>query len=227
MRINGAIEIFGKKIIIDVQAPDDENEIIIINKKPDQELISKSDFPIEFLGLSVIALAELKNNGFISLGDIVVNGEIASAINNLGDRTIAEVKDALSKAQEFMVEIGNGKNTPVQTEPRKRTELTAETMRHKDVTTVAPNTTAVKLVGSPDNPQNIFGEKVTTNSPIDVLDVKEDRIVNLRHNGINTIGELTSKSLKDLKDIEGIGDYKSRGIRDALKKVGFSLKPAE
>jgi hypothetical protein len=70
MIIKGVVEVEGVRLVINVEAPDDEREIHVTNIHPSFLVVSKERWPIEFLDLNPEVYTALKTAGIITLGDI-------------------------------------------------------------------------------------------------------------------------------------------------------------
>lgn len=71
MRIKGAIEIEGIRLVVDIEAPDNEREVFVTNISPSFLVIPRARWPVEFLELDSEVIEAARTAGIQRLSDLV------------------------------------------------------------------------------------------------------------------------------------------------------------
>lgn len=101
MKIEGVIEAEGVKLHIDVDVPDDQEEVYITNVHPNCFVVPKERWRIEFLGLPPEVSKKLQDRGILFLGQL--NHENGEGAIGLDENETRAVSDALKKLGEMAI----------------------------------------------------------------------------------------------------------------------------
>ena len=102
MKIQGVIEVEGIKLHIDIDAPDNHQDIYVANVHPNCLVVPKERWYIEYLDLSVEAVKELKQQQINNLGQLT-NGQWQISREGLSEQTNQELVQALECLRQMAI----------------------------------------------------------------------------------------------------------------------------
>ncbi|MBI2636699.1 MAG: hypothetical protein HYW81_00700 [Parcubacteria group bacterium] len=100
MRIKGVVEVEGVRLHVDIQAPDEREDVYVTNLHPNCLVVPKERWYVEFLGLSQSAQVELAAENIRHLGQLT-DGEWKLSRNGLTEATTSELNAALQHLREM------------------------------------------------------------------------------------------------------------------------------
>lgn len=206
MRIQGMLTVEGIRLHVDIESFDNERELFVTNVHPSCLVIPRERWRVEFLGLPQHVLAELRENGILTL-DRLVDEEWNLDRRKIKVSLSEETWQALSYSLETLREIALVFDMPKDPSEPRLLEAVFSPKRKEE------REEAERV------------SRVSEDEDIRVLTLSSATERTLRkYHGVNAIRDLLGLRYEQLIMTRGIDEVEIQKIKAALERLGVAVE---
>jgi len=196
MRVKGRIEVEGVTLVVDIEAPDDQQEVFVTNIDPSVLTIPKGRWSLDFLGLPEKVVGKLQGCGLRTLGDITDEHWQVQLPSDLTDH-LEVVTEAVVRLREIALTFEPSEEDAITSNKGKHPfplpEEDGQEEPEEPTTKTVSGTDSLISIGVPAETVNILAQERGITTIQDLIQLGRRKVVMTTGININNVKTLDEK----------------------------------